>query len=702
MYRSFLIHVIILILCTLSYGQVKYQGEKTANTRTDYTQDNPDVKSDSLGNFVIVWQSYFYPQSTNQYNSIVFRKFDSTGTALTDELPVDLNANAKNQNFPKVALQPNGGFVITWGQQSMNDTISFDVYARRFDANGNPLGASFKVNTSDTLNQAYPDIASDANGNFVIVWEQQIYPDSTYDIYAQLYNADGTPIGSNFLVNTYTTSDQWKPAVSMNEVGDFAVGWASKEQDGSQWGIYIQRYNADGTTFGSERRVNTYTPQYQRDVDVALNNNNMLVVVWQSGPGPIDGSDYGVYAKMYNSSGDTLWDDILVNDYIPDDQRRPYVDLDDHNHFLVVWKSNLQDGSGQGVYARRVDENGNYLSDEFRVNTITENDQYRGVATIRDGGDFIVAFSSYVDSTTTLYDIKFQIYRMAPVFSALPQISFDEEQTYAYPLSDYFDYVDDENDADSTLSWQTFNGAHVTTSIMNDSVFVTPEVDFFGTDSFMVVVTDPDGLTDTTYQTVTVNNLNDPPQIVGLPDLTDMNVNDSTKLKMEQYAQDSDTPYERLTWTFTTSGSEISYNYNSSTDTLTIYSTSSTGDYFLYATLTDDSSASDKDTILVRVSDVSAVEQLTTLLPKEFVVEQNYPNPFNPTTTLRFGLPEAASVRLEVYNVTGQRVASLEQGDLPAGFHTVQFKAGRLPSGMYYYKITAGTHTAVKRMLLVK
>ena len=260
---------------------------------------------------------------------------------------------------------------------------------------------------------------------------------------------------------------------------------------------------------------------------------------------------------------------------------------------------------------------------------------------------------------------------------------------------------DPDNDGISvTATLDEING--VATINNSTTVFFAPDSNFYGSGSFRYVISDGNGGMDTAVVTVTVNSVNDAPQIVGLPGQVDMNTNDSTKLKMQDYAQDVDTPYEGLTWTFSTSGPEISYNYNSSTDTLTIYSTSATGDYYLYATLTDDSSASDKDTILVRVSDVSAVEQLTTLLPKEFVVEQNYPNPFNPSTTLRFGLPEAASVRVEVYNVTGQRVASMEQGALTAGFHTVQFKAGRLPSGMYYYKITAGTHTAVKKMILVK
>ncbi|HGY56265.1 MAG TPA: tandem-95 repeat protein, partial [Caldithrix abyssi] len=538
--------LLLLSLFGFVFGQVKYEGEKQANTTTDYIQDLPDVKVDSLGNFVMVWQSYFHPGSTNQWYTVIARMFDSTGTALTDEIMVDADANSKNQRTPKVALTPDGGFIVTWAQLSYDDTLAYDIYARRFDSSGNPIGSSFKVNTQDSLNQAYPDISSDDGGNFVIVWEHQNNPDSTYDIYAQRFDSTGAPIDSNFIVNTYTTNDQTKPAVSMNDVGNFAIGWQSMEQDNSQWGVYFQRYNADGTKFGGEIRANSYTPNYQRDIDVALNNNDYLAVVWQSAPGPIDGSDYGVYAKLYSNTGASRWSDgMLINNYTDNDQRRPYVDMDDQNQFLVVWESYLQDGSGKGVYARRVDQDGNFISDEFRVNTITTNDQYAGIPAIRDGGDFVIAFSSYVEPDLVRYDVKYQVYRMSPVFSALPQKSFDEDNVLTYPVSDYFPYVDDENDADETLSWQTFNGQHTTTAIANDSVSVTPEANWFGTDSFMVVVMDPDGLTDTTYQVVVVNSVNDIPVAANDSATTD----EDNAVEIAVLSNDSDADGDTLTVT---------------------------------------------------------------------------------------------------------------------------------------------------------
>ncbi len=86
----------------------------------------------------------------------------------------------------------------------------------------------------------------------------------------------------------------------------------------------------------------------------------------------------------------------------------------------------------------------------------------------------------------------------------------------------------------------------------------------------------------------------------------------------------------------------------------------------------------------------------------EFSLSQNYPNPFNPQTTISFSLPEASDVTLTVFNVSGQEVATLVNGNLSAGSHTVNFDGASLTSGVYLYRLTAGSFTAQKKMVLMK
>ena len=90
-------------------------------------------------------------------------------------------------------------------------------------------------------------------------------------------------------------------------------------------------------------------------------------------------------------------------------------------------------------------------------------------------------------------------------------------------------------------------------------------------------------------------------------------------------------------------------------------------------------------------------------LPESFDLKQNYPNPFNPTSTIRYALPETSDVRMEVFNVLGQRVALLvdEQQQLP-GYHSVTFDGSRLASGVYIYRIQAGSFIETRKMMLIK
>jgi hypothetical protein len=101
-------------------------------------------------------------------------------------------------------------------------------------------------------------------------------------------------------------------------------------------------------------------------------------------------------------------------------------------------------------------------------------------------------------------------------------------------------------------------------------------------------------------------------------------------------------------------------------------------------------------------SSVSDVKELQNSFPLDFTLEQNYPNPFNPTTNIRFGLPEANQVTLKVYDMLGQETSTLVNEFMNASTYEVTFEAIDLPTGIYFYSISAGNFQSVKKMMIIK
>ena len=121
-----------------------------------------------------------------------------------------------------------------------------------------PLGPEFRANTYTGGYQDFPTVAMDASGNFVVAWHNQDRNASTDDgVYWQRFDAAGQRQGAETRANTYTTDVQQYASVGMDGTGNFVVAWQSRGQDGSDFGVYAQRYGAAGQPLGTEFRVNT-------------------------------------------------------------------------------------------------------------------------------------------------------------------------------------------------------------------------------------------------------------------------------------------------------------------------------------------------------------------------------------------------------------------------------------------------------------
>src|SRR6185436_20638484 len=240
--------------------------EFRVNTYTTSGQYGPLAASDSAGDFVLVWQS----NGQSGVSDVYAQRYDAAGTPLSGEFRVTPTPTFRLR--PAVGRSPSGPFVVVWSENNHSPDRSFGVFGQRYDAAGNAVGADFQVNTYTTGAQYWGGVAVDASGNFVVVWESGQDGDN-YAVMAQRFSSSGTPVGAEFRINSYTTGLQGYPSVGMDPSGNFVVVWQSSGQDGSNTGLFGQRFSAAGSPVGGEFQVNTTTLGFQTRPSVALDAN---------------------------------------------------------------------------------------------------------------------------------------------------------------------------------------------------------------------------------------------------------------------------------------------------------------------------------------------------------------------------------------------------------------------------------------------
>ena len=335
--------------------------EFRVNSYTTGKQNYPSVIFDASGNFVVVWSGN---QQDGGGYGIFGQRFDASGAVQGGEFRVNTYVTG-NQLYPSVASSPIGDFVVVW--QSGHDGSGYGIFGQRFDASGTPQGSEFQINTFTVGIQERPAVSADANGNFTVVWDSAGQDGSSYGIFGQRFNASGALQGGEFRVNTYTTSVQLDARVASDANGNFVVVWGSNQQDGSSLGVFAQRFDATGATQGSEFRVNTYTSNSQALPTVTSDANGNFVVVWDSNGQ--DGSLRGIFGRRFNSSGVAQGNEFRVNTYTTNSQSYPAVASNTDGDFVVVWASSAQDGSSDGVFGQRYGDL--IFEDGFESNDLT-------------------------------------------------------------------------------------------------------------------------------------------------------------------------------------------------------------------------------------------------------------------------------------------------------------------------------------------
>lgn len=382
--------------------------QATAGDQRTYAESPRAVAVDSAGNFVVTWSG-----QDGDGEGVYFRRFDATGQPLGPDIRVN-SFTGGDQSFSTVAMDAVGNFVVAW-TDAVQDGSGSGVYAKRFSAAGvaqqvpgeTPGVTEFRINSTTLHSQQYPSVAMDASGDFIVAWQSTAGQDSdSWGVYAQRYRANGQQQGSEFLVNSFTAGQQRNPKVAVGASGDFVITWMSEGQSGSGWEVYAKRYDAAGVAQEvpgapgqTEFRVNSSIAGEQLYSSVAADAAGNFVIIWfGDGPG---GSGFDIYGKRYNAAGVAQevpgapgQSEFRVNSSTGGDQVNPAVGLDGDGDFVVSWNNPGQDGDGNGVYARRYSAAGVAQSDEFQVNTFTVGQQRDASVGVSTEGDFIIAWTS--------------------------------------------------------------------------------------------------------------------------------------------------------------------------------------------------------------------------------------------------------------------------------------------------------------------
>ena len=337
----------------------------------DTRQVYPSICCAPSGNFVITWQDNRFSQD------IYAQRYLSDGTALGTNFKVN-DQSTKSLYDPSISCDDSGNFVVTWYDYGGGES---DVYAQRFTNDGTPVDTNFKVNDDlGNERQLLPDIASDNNGNFIIVWADR--RNGNYDIFAQRYSSNGMLLGNNFEVNDDNSNEtQWKPSVSPIKNGNFMITWHDFRN--GYYDIFAQRYTSNGTPVGSNFLVSDdYLGVNHYDPTISSDDSSNYVITWADDRSGI----FEVYAQRYSSDGLSIGINFKVTiDSVNAEQSSPSVSCDNLGNFIISWQDNRNGINNEDVYAQRFSKVGTPIGNNFSITNTNVKDQEYPEVKLVDG-----------------------------------------------------------------------------------------------------------------------------------------------------------------------------------------------------------------------------------------------------------------------------------------------------------------------------
>lgn len=258
---------------------------------------NSVVAMDSDGDMVVAWQQYGLD---GDGAAVALRKINPDGTSWNTIVNTSVWGI---QNNPAIAMASSGGFVVVWQSDSLTGANGFDIHAQRFDPNGNFVGTELQVNSFTAGDQIRPVVAMDADGDFVIAWRSDGQDAGTDGIYVRRFSSNGTSLGSEFKVNMTTLDSQdSNPAVAANSKGEFILAWEN------QGDVYYRRYKESGSPHTNELSVGSRNAGTMRsNPKVGLQDNGIHFLAWESSFSDAAGEfSTAISLKVFDSQGNSI------------------------------------------------------------------------------------------------------------------------------------------------------------------------------------------------------------------------------------------------------------------------------------------------------------------------------------------------------------------------------------------------------------
>jgi hypothetical protein len=234
----------------------------------------PAVAPTASGDFAVVWGRELLLGATDDFD-LYGRRFTSDGVALGGEFHISMQTTNQGSVPPAIARRSDGAFLVAWTAHFPPAAIG-TVFVQAYDASGT-TSAYLVSDAATAADEQIPGAAYDAAGNFVVVWAGNYHTAGGY-LWGQRYDTAANPLGGTFRVDTSTNALPKSPQVVSDSSGNFVVVWGS-----DKYAIYGRRYASSGAALSEPFRVNTMTSAYLKHANVAMNAKGDFVVVWRFG-----------------------------------------------------------------------------------------------------------------------------------------------------------------------------------------------------------------------------------------------------------------------------------------------------------------------------------------------------------------------------------------------------------------------------------